>query len=96
MKILGMGVPELLILLLMFAFGYASMTIAKKKGYSAAGFFCLGLFLGVIGLIIALCIPSRLAAESQDNADTLLKYKKLLDEGVITQDEFDAKKAELM
>ncbi|MDE7453963.1 MAG: SHOCT domain-containing protein [Clostridia bacterium] len=31
-----------------------------------------------------------------DNADLILKYKKLLDEGIITQEEFDKKKKELL
>ena len=30
------------------------------------------------------------------NADELLKYKKLLEEGAITQDEYDAKKKQLL
>ena len=33
---------------------------------------------------------------SQSNADELIKYKKLFDEGVITQEEFDAKKKQLL
>lgn len=31
-----------------------------------------------------------------NNADKLLNYKKLLDDGVITQEEFDIKKKELL
>lgn len=34
--------------------------------------------------------------ENSHNVDQLLKYKKLLDEGVITQEEFDQKKKELL
>ena len=30
------------------------------------------------------------------DADTLLKYKELLEKGVITQEEFDKKKSELI
>ena len=33
---------------------------------------------------------------NMDNADLILKYKKLLDEGIITQEEFDKKKKELL
>ena len=33
---------------------------------------------------------------SQDNADDLRKYKVLLDDGVITQEEFDAKKKQIL
>ena len=32
----------------------------------------------------------------QSNADELKKYKELLDSGVITQEEFDAKKKQLL
>ncbi len=35
------------------------------------------------------------ASESRD-ADTLLKYKELLDSGIITEEEFEAKKKELL
>lgn len=35
-------------------------------------------------------------AESTSNADELKKYKELLDSGVITQEEFDAKKKQLL
>ena len=34
--------------------------------------------------------------ESQSNADELKKYKDLLDSGIITQEEFDAKKKQLL
>ena len=32
----------------------------------------------------------------QSNADELKKYKELLDSGIITQEEFDAKKKQLL
>ena len=35
-------------------------------------------------------------AAPQSNADELKKYKELLDAGVITQEEFDAKKKQLL
>lgn len=36
------------------------------------------------------------ATQSGSNADELKKYKELLDSGIITQDEFDAKKKQLL
>lgn len=36
------------------------------------------------------------AAQNTDTVDRLKKYKELLDSGVITQEEFDAKKKELL
>ena len=38
----------------------------------------------------------RSKAEEKDNVEQLLNYKKLLDAGVITQEEFDKKKKELL
>jgi predicted MFS family arabinose efflux permease len=99
MKIYGVGVPEVLIILISIgiaiAFGFICKSQAAKKGYSETGFFCLGFFLGVIGLLIAFLIPSK-QSEAVSNADGLLKYKELLDKGVITKEEFEAKKKELL
>lgn len=39
---------------------------------------------------------SGAASQSSDSADQLKKYKELLDAGVITQEEFDAKKKQLL
>ena len=36
------------------------------------------------------------AAPTRDVADTLLKYKSLLDSGVLTEEEFNRKKKELL
>lgn len=66
--------------------------IARNKGYSFAGFYVFGFFLFIVALIVALVIKDK----SADAPDQLLKYKKLLDEGVITQEEFEAKKNELL
>ena len=40
--------------------------------------------------------PSTAPASSVSNADELKKYKELLDSGIITQEEFDAKKKQLL
>ncbi len=39
---------------------------------------------------------STASAQSGTTADELLKWKKLLDDGIITQEEFDAKKEEIL
>ena len=83
------------------AFGVCSANIARKKGYSYGGFFALGFFTWLIGLIIALCLNDRNPApdpshEAVSTADSILKYKMLLDQGAITPAEFDAKKAALL
>ena len=35
-------------------------------------------------------------APQMDNPDTIRKYKQLLDDGIITKDEFEAKKREIL
>lgn len=69
---------------------------ARKKGCNAFGFGVMGLILGIIGLIIALVVPNRKAREAFTAAESLEKYKRLLDQGIITQEEFDQKKRELL
>lgn len=103
MRILGMGVTELSIisalmafsLIIGCAFGYGTMSIAGKKGYSKGGFFALGFFFGIIGLVVALLISDK-TQDSSRALDELVKYKVLLDEGAITQEEFDSRKAALL
>lgn len=75
--------------------GFVCKSQAARKGYSAVGFFCLGFFLNVIGLVVALVLPAK-QSQAAANADSLLKYKELLDNGAITQEEFEAKKRELL
>lgn len=41
-------------------------------------------------------MPKQEAINNNSNADELKKYKELLDSGVITQEEFDAKKKQLL
>lgn len=79
--------------------------IAQNKGYGFAGFFILGLFFFFIGLIIALCLSNKkeqvpnitnVINTPTESSDEILKLKKLLDENIITQEEFDAKKKQLL
>lgn len=95
-KILGMDVSLIFVLILCAAFGYASGRMADKKGYSYAAFAAIGFFLPLIGLVIAAVLPDKNAAGATSNADELAKYKRLLDDGAISQDEYDAKKRELL
>ena len=104
MKILGMGVPELTIILIGIAipalFGIPCMNLAKKKGYSPGGFFALGFFFPLIGVIVILCLSDKNAQQNaaalQGAPQTLMQYKQLLDQGIITPEEFEAKKQQLM
>lgn len=104
MKIMGLGIPELTIMLLpVLCIGAIccaiSIWLGKKKGYSSGLCGVLGFFLGVIGLIVVAILPDKSAEKAStemQNADSLIKYKQLLDQGVITQEEFESKKRELL
>lgn len=74
--------------------------IASKKGKSFGLWLIYSIFLWPIALI-----HSILLDDIQDNqelkrkngeADLLLKYKKLLDEGAITEEEYNRKKQEFL
>ena len=41
-------------------------------------------------------VVNKMDASELNNADVIFKYKKMLDEGVITQEEFDTKKKQLL
>lgn len=52
----------LLVVVLGLLFGYGTMTVGKRKGYSPAPFFALGFILGFVGLIIALVLKDKKTA----------------------------------
>lgn len=71
--------------------------IASKKGYSYIGFLVFAIFFYPIALIVSLLIDDKNSYKSEsDKADALIKYKQLLDEGVITKEEFERKKSEYL
>lgn len=89
--------PEtMFVLLIVIVYGVACAVVSgnmvEKKGYSKGAFMALGFIAGIIGVIVAAVLPDKRGG----NADALLKYKELLDKGIITQEEFDMKKNELM
>ena len=51
---------------------------------------------GIIGKTQSEAAPAQTAAPAVSNADELKKYKELLDSGVISPEEFDAKKKQLL
>lgn len=77
--------------------GFVCEHIVKEKGYSEDenNGFVWGFFLGIIGIIVCAVKPVK-NEKSAGSADELLKYKQLLDEGVITADEFERKKRQLL
>ena len=83
-----------------FICGKVSESIAAQKGYDNTGtYFWLGFFLGVIGVVIAACLSdknSQAILERKGSAEELMKMKKLLDSGVLTPEEFEKKKKEIL
>jgi len=85
---------------------YFSGEIASKKGYNFANYALLGFFLPIVGLIVAAALPDKnmqsatistsAKNDAESAADTLLKYKQLLDSGAITQEEYDTMKSRVM
>lgn len=61
----GFGMGGLLILAILISLGakiglaFIPANIAKKKGYGFGGFFVLGLFFFLIGLIVSLCLDDK-------------------------------------
>lgn len=104
--VLSVVIPIILILIIKICLGILVGNIAKKKGYSFAGFFILGLFFFIIGLIVALCIYDKsaqintltnvLKTAKTSNTEELLHLKELLDKNIITQEEFEQKKKRLL
>lgn len=99
MRFMGIGFVEIIVgivaLGVLFIFGYFAQKSGKKKGYNPAGCFLAGFFFHILGLVVILLLPDKNEGKS-NNVNDLLEYKKLLDAGVITQEEFDAKKKELL
>ena len=73
-----------------------------KEGYGAGISFCAGFFLGLIGLVVMLVLEDKNHTKTAQTppvesvADEIIKYKQLLDEGIITEEEFPAKKTEIV
>ncbi len=92
------------VLLWCIIWGFVTKAIVKGKGYENSGvWFWCGFFLGIIGVIVAACKPAVNVSPNYTpvqpqtgSADELFKYKKLLEQGAITQEEYDAKKAQLL
>lgn len=93
MRIFGMDIGSVIFgLIIVLLLAIIPARIAKKKGYSFAAFYVFGIVLFIVALIVSLVMPDKKA----NRASELVSYKKLLDEGVISQEEFESKKRELL
>ena len=68
--------------------------IAKSKGYSFSAWWLYGFLIFIVAIIHVLFIPNKKNIE-QKIINDLERYKKLFEEGIITEEEFEAKKEEL-
>ena len=68
--------------------------IAKSKGYSFGAWWLYGFLIFIVAIIHVLVIPNKKNIE-QKVINELERYKKLFEEGIITEEEFDSKKEEL-
>lgn len=96
------------IVCLIFAAGLGLIPafIAKEKGYSFGLWWLYGWMLFIVAIIHVLLIPNKNAPAQPvpapprsppvGAADEIGKFKELLDCGVITQEEFDQKKKQLL
>lgn len=98
------------ILIIKVGLGCIPASIAKSKGYSAGVYWLYGCVFFLFALVHTCFLPNKNAQKvslqynsytppvtpKQSPADELKKYKELLDQGVITQAEFDAKKKQIL
>ena len=68
--------------------------IAKSKGYSFSAWWLYGFLIFIVAIIHVLFIPNKKNIE-QKIINDLERYKKLFEEGIITEEEFESKKEEL-
>ena len=93
----------LVVLIWAVIWGCITKKINQDKGYE--GGFAWGFWLGLIGLIVVLCKSDNRSSDDSkyseepkkiSDADEILKFKKLLDEEAITQEEYDIKKMQIL
>lgn len=79
--------------------GFAGSIVRTRFNEEAITYVVVGLAVGiVIGCLIRLVLANKNNKNTQaySNADEIAKLKALLDNGTITQEEFDGKKKQLL
>lgn len=88
--------------------GLIPANIAKKKGRSFGLWWFYGWMLFIVALIHSLLMkdnnlqhehhdnPQNYAANINSSADEIKKYKELLDQGILTEEEFQLKKEQIL
>jgi len=96
---MGLLEPQHLILLIMLtAFTSWGYQAGKKRTIGAIGGLLLGFFLSFVGIIIVYCTKRIPVSNfgSLSAADELKKYKELLDDGAITESEYNIQKERIL
>ncbi len=84
-------------------FGCITKYINESKGYN--GGFAWGFWLNIIGIIVVACKPDNRSfsqpqyhapVTKKSTADEIMEYKELYDQGIITAEEFQMKKEQLL
>lgn len=79
--------------------GLIPASIAKRKGHSFGLWWFYGWMLFIVAIIHVQFISDENASHvllSQSPAEELKKYKELYDQGVLTEEEFNEKKNQLL
>lgn len=96
---MGLLEPQhILLLIVMILFSIWGFQIGKTRKIGGVGGLLLGFFLIILGIIIIYCIPKETTYNYQSTspADELKKYKELLDNGVITEAEYNIQKSKIL
>ena len=86
-----------LVLLVAAGLGLVPGSIAKQKGYSFGLWWFYGFMIFIVAIIHVALIKDKNAPTqansngSMSKADELIKYKELLDQGLLTEEEFNQK-----
>ena len=79
-------------------FGIITKSINESKGYN--GGFAWGFWLGCVGIIVVACRQSNLKSAAQptviNEKDELAKFKKMFEDGIITEQEYQEKRKKIL